>query len=44
MCNHKWQKVNDVSVCIKCGVSICNGKKVIFDRKLINKLRKLEDK
>lgn len=39
-----WKKVNDVSVCTKCGISICNGKFVQFDRKIVNKLRKLAKK
>ncbi len=44
MCKHIWKKVNDVSVCTKCGTSICNGKFIQFDRKIVNKLRKLADK
>ncbi len=44
MCNHIWKNVNNVSLCIKCGVCICNGKFVQFDRKIVNKLRKLANK
>lgn len=44
MCKHIWKKINDVSVCTKCGISICNGKFVQFDRKIVNKLRKLASK
>lgn len=39
-CGHLFIKVNEVSVCIKCGLTI--GKEnakgcVIFDRKLVNR-------
>ena len=35
MCAHDWRFINDVKVCLKCGLTIANGK-VIFDRKLPN--------
>ena len=37
MCRHKFIKIDDVSVCVKCGLSICDNKAVVIDRKLINK-------
>ena len=41
MCNHIWRIVNDARVCLRCGITInrFNGK-VIFDRRLPDKLRK----
>ena len=39
-CKHKFIKINDVDVCTKCGLSICDGKTVVFDRKLVNKIGK----
>lgn len=36
MCGHIFIKINDISVCIKCGITF-TGQKVIFDRKLINR-------
>lgn len=35
MCNHSAIiKINDVRVCAKCGMTLVDSKKVIFDRKL----------
>lgn len=34
MCNHSWQKINDVYVCTSCGLTITKDGKAIFDRKL----------
>ncbi len=39
-CKHKFVKINDVSICVKCGLSICDGKAVVFDRKIVNKIGK----
>lgn len=36
MCSHQWQKVNDVLVCIRCGLTRTTDGKIIFDRKLPN--------
>lgn len=44
MCNHIWKMVNDVRVCLRCGLTVSrfDGKPIAFDRKLPNKLK--EDK
>lgn len=34
MCNHNMVKVNDLNVCVKCGLILADGKKVVFDRRL----------
>lgn len=36
MCSHNWRKINDVSVCLRCGITRTNDGKIIFDRKLPN--------
>lgn len=36
MCNHTYKKINDVWVCIKCGLTRTITGKIIFDRKLPN--------
>lgn len=35
MCNHIWKKVNDVRVCVRCGLTVnrLTGE-LIFDRRL----------
>lgn len=39
MCNHNWNKINDVSVCLRCGLTrVAN--RIIFDRKISNINRK----
>lgn len=45
MCNHIWKMMNDVRVCLRCGItiSIFDGR-VIFDRKLPEKLKKGDKK
>lgn len=37
MCNHIWKKVNDVRVCLRCGMTVrlLDGA-ILFDRKLPN--------
>jgi hypothetical protein len=35
-CNHVWKRVRDVSVCLKCGLTITYDGKFLFDRKLPN--------
>lgn len=41
-CKHKFVKINDVSVCIKCGLTVCDGKAVLIDRKFVNKVGKVK--
>ena len=37
MCNHSnTKKINNVRVCLKCGLTITDDGKVLFDRKLPN--------
>ena len=40
MCNHIMVKVNDLNVCVKCGLILANGEKIILDRKLSNYIRR----
>lgn len=42
MCPHSnTKKINDVRVCLKCGMTLTNDGRVLFDRKLPNcKLKK----
>ena len=41
MCNHLWKIVNDVRVCVRCGLTASRfDGKIIFDRKLPNRLQK----
>lgn len=35
-CSHSWKKVNDVQVCIRCGLTRISDGKIIFDRRLPN--------
>lgn len=39
MCNHSMVKVNDLNVCVKCGLILADHKKVVFDRKLSDYIR-----
>ena len=41
VCNHVWKKVNDVHVCVKCGLTRTYDGKILFDRKLANKVKKV---
>ena len=35
MCSHgNTVKINDVRVCLKCGMTITNNGKIIFDKKI----------
>jgi hypothetical protein len=34
MCNHIWKKVNDVHICVNCGLTRTYDGKIMFDRKL----------
>lgn len=37
MCTHgNTKKINDVRVCLNCGMTITHDNKVIFDRKIVN--------
>ena len=39
-CPHIWKKVNDVHVCVRCGLTRIDDNQVLFDRKLPNYNRK----
>lgn len=43
MCKHRWKKIEDVMVCVLCGVTVAkdNGA-VMFDRNLSNVLKQKE--
>lgn len=36
MCSHAWRKVNDVYVCLRCGLTRTKGGKIMFDKKIVN--------
>lgn len=36
MCPHVWQKVNDVCVCVRCGLTKTHDGKILFDKKIVN--------
>lgn len=36
MCPHTWKKLNDVFVCLRCGMTRTNDGKIFFDRKIVN--------
>ena len=36
MCGHNWRKVNDVWVCLNCGLTRTHDGKILFDRKITN--------
>lgn len=36
MCSHSWVEVNDVFVCMNCGMTKLPSGKIIFDREIAN--------
>ena len=40
MCNHIMKKVNNLNVCIKCGLTLADNKKIVFDRRLTDYIKK----
>ena len=36
MCTHKWIKMNDTSVCTKCGLTVLPDKTMFFDKTIVN--------
>lgn len=42
MCGHQWRKLNDVYICVRCGLTKTYDGKIIFDRRLPSKLNKKE--
>lgn len=44
-CNHKFININDIAVCRKCGLTICDrGKAVIIDKHAVSEIQKMRDK
>lgn len=35
-CPHVWKKVNDIHVCVRCGLTKTFDGKILFDRKIVN--------
>ncbi len=44
MCNHDFVKINDVTVCRKCGLTRTYDGKIFFDKKLPNRKQKKRKK
>ena len=43
MCKHgNTIKVNDIKVCLSCGMTLTYDNKIIFDRKIVNYKRKVK--
>ena len=42
ICSHKWSKHNDVSVCVKCGLTVTYDGKMFFDKKITTR-RKIKN-
>ncbi len=40
MCKHEMIKVNNVSVCLKCGLTRTPDGRILFDKKIVNYKRK----
>lgn len=40
MCGHKWIKINDIDICLKCGLSLYKGRFLVVDKKLLSKIGK----
>lgn len=37
MCSHSnTKKVNDVRVCLKCGMTVTHDGKILFDKRIVN--------
>lgn len=41
-CPHIWKKVNDVSVCVRCGLTRTYDGRILFDRRLGAEISKKE--
>ena len=39
-CSHSWKTINDIKVCINCGLTRTYDGKLLFDKKIINYKRK----
>ena len=36
MCSHIWKTVNDIKVCVRCGLTKTFDGRILFDRKIAN--------
>lgn len=36
MCSHEWKRVNEVLVCMRCGLTKMPNGKLMFDKKIVN--------
>jgi hypothetical protein len=36
MCAHEWRKVNDVWVCVRCGLTRISDGNILFDKPFVN--------
>ena len=44
-CKHMFININDIAVCRKCGLTICDkGKAVIIDKYAVSEIRKKRDR
>lgn len=44
MCSHKLKKINDFSVCIKCGLTMTYDGKAFFDRDIVKTINRRSGK
>lgn len=46
MCGHKWIVVNNISACVKCGLTIdrATGKPLGFDKRLVERFNRRGNK
>ena len=35
MCSHNFKQVNDIKVCVRCGLTIPQGGRPFFDKKIV---------
>lgn len=40
MCRHTWRQINEVKVCIRCGLTLAEGSRPFFDRKIVSYYQK----
>ena len=36
MCRHNWREINDIRVCLRCGLTVIKNGSVLFDRNIMN--------
>lgn len=40
MCSHCWKKINDVWICVNCGLTRIESGHILFDKPFLNYKRK----